>query len=168
MTVNEILANFRQTLIALTPAFQKVNIPWRNPDAYDEWDHVASGLFNALVVEVLRWSRGTSLEDSFRMPKYDVILESYRGLCVLEVAHPALLEKRNIFHSFGTAQQPFDRVEVLSDWEDYELCSSSLIQCPVEGVQFSLKLSPLLGGLTVTEVITEELTADQRRSDRRS
>ena len=55
MTVTSVLLNFRDSLRVLLPMVERVDIPWRRGDAYDEWDAITSVLFNKLVQEVLRW-----------------------------------------------------------------------------------------------------------------
>jgi hypothetical protein len=153
MTVTDVLLNFRKALLAILPAVERVGIPWRRPDSYDDWDAVASALYNALVVEVFRWSVPSPSNELFRMPEYDCLLESYAGLCLLEVSHPAFQGGWYLFHSFGTDESPFDMIEVRRISESGDPCEQELTQCSVEGVSFRLRLDPLLNaGDTIEEI----------------
>lgn len=154
MTVTDLLLNFRQALLAVVPTVEKVGTSWRRLDAYDEWDAIASALFNALVFEVLRWSQPERLKERFRLPDYDLLLQSYAGLCVLEVVHPALPSGHHIFHAFGTRKSPFDVVELRRVSETGEPYEQDLTVCPVEGANFRLRLDPALNNGHVIEEVT--------------
>lgn len=140
MNVTDILLNFRQALLAVLPFVEKANIPWQRLDAYDEWDAIASALFNALVVEVLRYSLQKPLQEQFMMPGYDLFLESYAGLCVVEVTHPLFNCGQHIFHSFGTRKSAFDIVEVRRIAKNGHPYNQELIQCIIDDASFYLKL----------------------------
>ncbi len=141
MSTGEVVMNFREALRGLVPVMQKAGIPWKRPDAYDEWDSVATALFESLVVAVLSWSLSDEEREDFRVPEYDVLLESYRGLSTLEVKHAALLGSgRWVFHAFGTKDTPFDSVEVRGVSAAGVPTDEGLVLCPLEGAQFSLRL----------------------------
>lgn len=153
MTVTEVLLNFRQALLAILPTVEKVGIPWRRPDAYDEWDGIASALFKSLVFEVLRWSVRGPRKEEFRMPEYDLLLEGYAGLSILEVSHPALPSGRYLFHSFGTEETPFDVLELRRISDTGTPYEQELTLCSVEGCTFQLQLAQWLnGGETLEEI----------------
>jgi len=142
MKVTSILLNFRAALLALIPMAEQVGIAWKRPDAYDEWDAIASTLFEKLVVEVLRWSLHEDSQEDFRLPSYDLLLPSYAGLGTLEVVHPSLQPGRWLFHAFGTNNEPFDVVEVRPLADDGRPLSEELQTCPVDGVDFRLRAGP--------------------------
>ena len=153
MTITDVLLNFRQALLAILPAVERVGIPWRRPDAYDDWDAITSVMFNTLVVEVFRWSVASSTSGLFKMPGYDLLLESYAGLCVLEVRHAALQGGRHLFHSFGTHDSPFDMIEVRRISETGDPFDQALTQCSVLGATFQLRLDPSVNaGETLEEI----------------
>ena len=140
MKVESVLLNFRAALLALIPMVRRVGITWKRPDAYDEWDTIASTLFEKLVLEVLRWSRPDDAREKFRLPPYDLILPSYAGLSTLEVVHPSLRPGRWLFHAFGTDREPFDVIEVRSLSQDGEPLSEEFETCPVDGAGFRLRI----------------------------
>lgn len=140
MTVGDVLLNFRSALCALVPFAEHVGISWKRPDAYDEWDTLATTLFDQLVVSVLTWSLPRSGQAGFRLPAYDLLAESYEGLSTLEVTHPSLQEGRWLFHAFGCKDGPFDIVEVRELTEEGLPFGDDLKICPVEGASFTLRL----------------------------
>lgn len=156
MTVIDVLLNFRQALLSTLPAVEKVGVPWRRPDSYDEWDAVATALYNGLVIEVIRYSLRHELQQLFSMPQYDLLLESYAGLCVVEVSHPALQPGRYVFHAFGTSETPFDIVELRRVSDAGDPCESDLTSCPVEKVRFWVKLDQSLNDENMIEEVTIE------------
>lgn len=142
MKVTSILLNFRAALLALISMAERVGIAWKRPDAYDEWDAIASTLFEKLVVEVLRWSLHEDSQEDFRLPSYDLLLPTYAGLGTLEVVHPSLQPGRWLFHAFGTNNEPFDVIEVRQLAVDGRPLSDELQTCPVDGVEFRLRAGP--------------------------
>jgi hypothetical protein len=145
MTVEAILQNFRQALSAVAPHFQRVEIPWQRPAAYDEWDSVASALFRALVVEVLRENPESFDRDGLALPDYDLLVDDYSKYTVLIVENPLLSAGRHVFHAFGTASQPFDLVETRRVSEEGKPLTSQLEACPVGGSRFRLEAGAMPG-----------------------
>lgn len=140
MTVTSVLLNFRNALLVLLPMVERVDIPWRRGDAYDEWDAITSVLFNKLVQEVLRWHLSEDNQADFDLPEYDLLLSTYAGLATLEVVHPSLQPGRWVFHAFGTDNESFDVVEVRSLSVDGWPTSDELKTCPIDGAIFLLRM----------------------------
>lgn len=140
VTIDAVLANFREALRAVVPMMEGAGIPWKRPDAYDEWDSVATALFESLVVSVLRESLSENDWHDFKIPDYDLLLDSYRGMSTLEVEHSSLGAGRWVFHAFGTKETPFDSVEVRGVSIEGIPLDENLAQCPVERARFSLRL----------------------------
>lgn len=140
MTITELLLNFRSALRSVAPLAERVGVPWRRPDAYDEWDDIATVLFVNLVAKVLQWSL---VEDTGReapIAAYDVLLESYENVNAIEVRHTSLNGERFVFHAFGTENAPFDIVEVRRTSLAGRPWSGNLETCPVRGAEFFVRL----------------------------
>lgn len=140
MKVTDVLLNFRNALLQLIPVAEQVGIPWKRPDAYDEWDAMASVLFENLVEKVLCWSLESKRQESFQLPPYDLIQRSYTGYSTIEVCHPSLQPGRWLFHAFGTEGQAFDRIEVRQVSEDGDPFQEQLMTCGVNGAEFRLRI----------------------------
>jgi len=112
MTITELVLNFRDGLLGLVPCFESVGIPWKRPEAYDDWDNCAAAVFQALIVEPVRTALSESEREGFNLPEYDMLLPTYAGLHVIEVI-PARPDRTiKIFHALGTASSPFDVIEI--------------------------------------------------------
>lgn len=150
MKLTTIMLNFRASLIAVVPMAEQVRIAWRRPDSYDEWDAIASALFDQLVLEVIRFSLPEESREVFRLPSYDLCLESYESVSTLEVVHPSLDPGRWLFHAFGTEREPFDKIELRLLSEDGSLLSENIETCSVQEAGFRLRLgSHLVEELTL-------------------
>lgn len=113
MTITDLIKNFRVGMLGVLPSVQVAGIPWRRPDAYDEWDSIASALYNSLVVAVCRWSLPDEEQGPFRLPPYDLLLENYSEYSLIEVNVGSKQSEGvlRVFHALGTTDQPFDTVE---------------------------------------------------------
>jgi hypothetical protein len=54
VTVANAVEGFRSGLMALTPSAELAGIPWRNEEAYDEWDRIAESLFDVFIGAPIR------------------------------------------------------------------------------------------------------------------
>ena len=142
MTVTELLANFRDGLLSLVPAFERVGIPWRRPDAYDEWDAVATAVYRALVVEPLRsaLSEGAHATD-LQLTDYDVLLPSYANRSLIEIVPGRSDGLLQVFHALGTDGAPFDTVEWrMVTAETGTPVSDALERTPFKAVRFVIRI----------------------------
>ena len=80
----ELVSIFRRALVALIPVAEAARIPWRDADAYDDWDEIARVLFNQIVLRSLEWA-GVGKEDGFTFPEYGMYLEDYSSHHVIGV-----------------------------------------------------------------------------------
>lgn len=140
MTPAEAIRNFRMALLAVIPYVEKAQIPWRGPHNYDEWDVICTSMYGSLVIEVLRWPLPEASQAGFAMPAYDLLLEDYRGLHVLEVHSDTLGPGRHIFHSLGTVSEVLDVVETRRLSEGAVPLEGALTNCPFETARFELRL----------------------------
>jgi hypothetical protein len=73
----------RQALSALAPIVEQARISWREGEAYDDWDAIASVLYENILVRSLRFAREISFDPN--VPDYDISYPSYRELDFLIV-----------------------------------------------------------------------------------
>jgi hypothetical protein len=151
--LTDVLLNFRAALLAIAPLAERVGIPWKRPDAYDEWDTIATSLFESLIVRIVRWSVPEELQGELRIPPYDLLLESYRDMATIEVTHPALGRGRWMFHAFATVENPFDAVEVRQLSDHGDPVSNELGICPVAGATFVVRIVRAGASTLIEEVI---------------
>jgi hypothetical protein len=82
MTVNQLLGNLRDALAGLVPVAERAHIAWRDGEAYDDWDHLASCAYEVLVRRPI--SADTSAAPVvLPLAPYDMVLPDYRGYTCL-------------------------------------------------------------------------------------
>jgi hypothetical protein len=140
MTVSEAILNLGRALTALVPVFDKAGVPWKRPDAYDEWDAVASALFSALVTEVLRWQLPEHLQETFELTPYDLLLPTYRNTSTIEIANVDGVHDRCVFHALATRMAPFDTVEYRRVSAAGDPLSDTLESVPLGRVSLRLRV----------------------------
>lgn len=112
MSVLRAILNFGQALAAVVPVFERAGVPWKRPDAYDDWDAVANAVFSALVTEDLRYRLPEHLRETFALAPYDMLLPTYRDTDTIEIVSGEHVDgERCVFHALGTEKEPFDTVE---------------------------------------------------------
>jgi hypothetical protein len=125
-SVNELLWVFRDSLIALIPAMDRAHIPWRDAQAYDDWDAIAETLFRNIVVRTLQYSH--SAADPAAFCRYGFTYPSYSGKLFIQVCEsPSAQDVPNVFLSFSTHQSPFDSL-LVQPVEPASLCASGAPQ----------------------------------------
>lgn len=140
MTVTDLVRNFQAALMGLIPSIGRVGIPWKRPDAYDEWDNITAAIYQALIVEPLRFSLPLDERDRFTLPAYDLLLPSYTGMSVIAVLPAQSNESTKVFHALGTVKTPFDAVEWRTVAPTGLPESNVLYSIPFEGARFELLL----------------------------
>ena len=55
-SIKELLLNYKGVLQSLIPWLEKSNIPYKEGEAYDEWDTITSTLYEAIVINSINYS----------------------------------------------------------------------------------------------------------------
>ncbi|MCC7069930.1 MAG: hypothetical protein IT383_01325 [Deltaproteobacteria bacterium] len=105
-TTMELVLNFRRALIALIPHVECLGIPWRDDEKYDEWESLASALFETLVIFPIRTSLDEREWADVKFAPYEILQEDYALLSVL-IMSPSTTELR-VFYGLATTREPFD------------------------------------------------------------
>lgn len=74
-SIQFLIQTFRDTLAALCPYMDKVQIRWRHEEAYDDWDEIAQCLYNNMVLRTIRFS--TRELGDLILPDYGTVYDSY-------------------------------------------------------------------------------------------
>lgn len=107
--VTELMDVLRSGLAALVPVVERIGIPWTEGDGYDDWDAIASTLYDQLVVNTIRNASG--IDATIDVARYDIIYPSYRELAHLEVVSPQTAEVLGVFVGFEAIERDFTRVK---------------------------------------------------------
>jgi hypothetical protein len=146
--------NFRAGLLGLVPCFERVGIPWKRPEAYDEWDNSATAVYQALIVEPLRSTLAEAERDVFSLADYDMLLPTYAGKSVIEVLPACSYKTMKVFHALGTVSNPFDVVELRSVRRNGLPQSDVLETIPLEGTKFAFRLNANGFSVNIIEDVT--------------
>lgn len=114
-TVRELLLNFNGALNSLIPWLDKSKIPYKEGEAYDEWDAIASVLFETMVVNSIRYSE--SFENDRPFAKYDFQYENYRGLNFILCEDSTGQNEISVFVSFSV-EDNFEMVHICKVLKD--------------------------------------------------
>lgn len=82
--LTDVLDVLRSGLAALVPVVERVAIPWTEGDAYDDWENIASMLYDQIVLNTVR--NTVEVSANLEFPKYDLIYPSYERIAYFDVA----------------------------------------------------------------------------------
>ncbi len=109
-TIDELIENFRGVLNAILPWVEKNQIPYEEGLAYDDWDNLATTLFNTFVINSICSSKQFNLA----MPdfaKYDFFYDDYKNLSFIIINGTEDETELLVFVSFVNIKN-FDEVNV--------------------------------------------------------
>jgi len=107
-SVNELLTIFRGALTSILPWIEKAKIEWKEGESYDDWDNIASSLYNNIVCSSLM---GEVL-DEYSIAEYSFVYENYSDIDFILVMSNNYKNNILAFVSFQSIVSPFDCVEV--------------------------------------------------------
>ena len=108
--VNEVMAAFRQALIALVEPAERVGLQWRPESTHDDWEALADALFVILVEHSIRQTPSSS--EAYPIARYDFDQLDYARNSWIEVDTGKPSES-DIFVRFSSGESPFDTAELI-------------------------------------------------------
>ncbi|SRR5579883_528682 len=75
ITVTDLVDTFRTALLSLVPFAERLRIPWRDGESYDDWDAVAEVLWRSFVVDAIAAALRSTTE--LEMPRYGFAYDSF-------------------------------------------------------------------------------------------
>ena len=116
-SVYELMTIFQGALKAILPSVERVRIPWKQGEAYDDWDEIAEVLFRSIMERSLGYALGLELVEERILPPYDSIYQSYSNIGRIEVDNCAEND-RCVFVRLSTSSEPFDTIDYLIVGDD--------------------------------------------------
>ena len=111
VNIRDLVDIFRQASIALIPFVEMVQIPWREPDTYDDWDDISSVLFNSIVYNTIREAYSTDIESKLEFPDYGYIYDSYDVMSYIALRSKYLENSIiHVFLCFCSVETPYDSI----------------------------------------------------------
>jgi hypothetical protein len=104
-SIDKLVDVFREGLLALIPVAERAQVPWREPDAYDDWDELAESLYGVFVEHPTRLPE--SALEPWPLASYDYHVDSYAEFSWIEVTGPDV-PASHAFVGFRTSSEPFD------------------------------------------------------------
>jgi hypothetical protein len=103
-SVDELLGLFRDAMSALIPIAERAHMPWKEPQAYDDWDAICRAIYRSIVIGSMEHAAG--IGTSMPLPDYDLRTSSYEKSSFIG---NAASKERAAFVCFETERFPFDR-----------------------------------------------------------
>lgn len=135
VTANALLANLRDALSALAPVAERARISWRDGEAYDDWDDLASCVYDVLVGRTIVADVSAGPE-ALPLAPYDMRLPSY-------AEHSAIAARADdgsvlFFNRLLAGDGDFAAAEVLSASLDGRLLEVGPAVLPIDSVSWLL------------------------------
>jgi hypothetical protein len=111
-SIDALLTCFREALGVLVPVVERVEMNWREPDAYDDWDHICEAIYRSIVVSSIE--NAEEIGPFLSIPEYDRRVSSYqRNSFICNSSSNG----KSAFICFETKALPFDqsRFAILND-----------------------------------------------------
>ncbi len=134
--VTALVGILQQAFQTLVPSLEAAKIPWREGEAYDDWDAIADVLFEQVVVRSIRWSLPADEGERLQTPRYDMIYPDYSAMSFLSLEVESGTSQILVFHSFGTTNRPFDTARLVALGEGGRPMTDRLERMAVEGARF--------------------------------
>lgn len=136
--LEEVFDIFRSALAALVPVMERACIPWSETDSYDDWDAIASTLFQNIVINHVL--EGLDDPDSFSFPEYDVVYPRYEGLAYFRVLSRHSGELLGPFVGLEASDPEFDRVKYTTTDDGVTYDTNRLASMPLSNCRIQLIL----------------------------
>ena len=101
--VQELLNTFRDTLVSLVPIVERVQMRWKDPDNYDDWDNICNALYSSIVLQSILHAK--EAKNCLKIAPYDISVLSYADLSYITDKKSSNL---TAFVGFCTTNIPFD------------------------------------------------------------
>jgi len=133
-SVNELIALFRDSILALLPSLQKAQIPWRDIDAYDQWDEISETLYKVLVLDAIQWALN---DHEMNVPRYGFKIDDYSSRSFIGVRSPA--GERTAFQLLDANNDRFDMVACRELTADFRIVEGDALYVPLSQCDFSFQ-----------------------------
>lgn len=152
-TVNVLLANLRDALSALIPVAERARISWREGEAYDDWDGLASFVYEIIVGRTIAADANVG-PGMLPLAPYDMRLPSYvenSNFVVVTQDGSALF-----FNKLLAGEGDFAAAETLPARLDGRLHDADPVVLPIDSVEWKLLRRRSDGSTELFERVTAE------------
>src|SRR5579863_875412 len=103
-SIDELVRSFLDALRVMVPVAERVHMPWREPNAYDDWDRICEAIYRSIVIDSI--AHAQEIRESAPIASYDLRTASYKNnsfVC------NSVLHGKSAFVAFETKDLPFDQ-----------------------------------------------------------
>ena len=135
-TITMLLLNFRSALIAILPYMDAIKIGWKDDEAYDDWDDIASSLYRNMVMNSIRHS--SECRYDLELAPYDLLVSSYKRMYITVIYKQF---DKLAFIGFSSKSEAFDSVKCVPiQAGKVNNAIEEILYFPVSECQFELVL----------------------------
>ena len=147
-SVDELVRLFADAIRALVPIAERTWMQWKEPDSYDDWDHICEVIFRSIVIGSINFADG--IGTYLPIPDYDRRIFSYERHSFIGNSN----SKDSVaLICFETQTSPFDTCLFALLDRDWNVIGNRRVAAA--GVKFHLSPRDLDGGAPET---VDELT----------
>ena len=103
-SIDELIALFSDAICALVPIAERAHMPWKEPDAYDDWDLICEAIYRSIVIRSIECAE--EIGAFLPVPSYDRRINSYAENSFVSSSKS---EEAMAFICFETEITPFDQ-----------------------------------------------------------
>jgi hypothetical protein len=150
-SVDELVRLFGDGIRALIPIAERARMQWKEPNSYDDWEHICEALFRSIVIRSISFADG--IGTSLPVPDYDRRINSYA---------------RNSFVGDSNSKDPVALICFETDASPFDACLFALLdrnlnvignrRVAAAGIKFNLSRHAQDGGaLELVDELTVSL-----------
>jgi len=151
-SVGELLRNFRDALLAVTPIADRAKINYRDEDTHRDWERLSESLFDAFVRSPINSDR-LRTGDELPLARYDVDVDDYFRLSWLSIDHES--PHRAAVVRFLSEARRFDTVQVV-EIDPASMRAGRRTIVPFDGARFVLYRRRESGEPTIVDQVEAE------------
>jgi hypothetical protein len=138
-SVSDLIRIFRNSLLALIPYVEQAKIPWKQGEAYDEWDEITQVLYKNIVTKTIQWGCGYGSISEVAIPDYNMLYKNYSQFSLICVADSKPDDSSLVFHSFSSRHQSLDMIQYVSVPPNGVRIEDKLMSIPFEDSDFCFR-----------------------------
>jgi len=133
-SVSELVTTFRQALVSLLPAAERLKMEWHDESQHRDWERIAEAAFDAFVRGPIESDSG-HWDDELPLPRYDVDDAFYLACSWIRVERTRG-EPAGVLIRLLSGREPFDTAQVVRI-DPETLAPSERLTLPVEESVFA-------------------------------
>jgi len=110
ISVTELMNIFRGAMLSIIPWLEKAKIPWKDGQAYDDWDNILDALYKNIVCSSLIGE--VSVASEYAIARYNFHYDNYSKVDFILIKSEEYDNVELAFVAFASELSPFDGIKV--------------------------------------------------------